>query len=305
MIDVKKMRTKYTDEDLDFLRKYYPLGDWNRIFERFPNLDKEKIYNVCHKRGISSNYNTRDKSFKSEIYKHSIENRKKWNDNEIKILKNNYSIMTVSDVMKLLPGRTYNSIVAQASKLSLRSYVKQRQLYTDEDISYIKSNWKHESDEEMAIALNRTRRAIKSVRNNIGLFRQDREKNHYESLTKFLRGQISQWKSESIKKCNFKCVLTGSKDFAIHHIISFNIIIKNFISEHDIILKDNFEDYTANELNEIAEMFIKYHNNYPLGVCVEKNLHMKFHQMYGDINSEEQWNTFVDKFNKGEISINT
>lgn len=295
------MRTKYTDEDIEFLKRHYPVGDWDAIFERFPNLNKEKIYNVCYKRGISANYYDRDKSLKSEYYKNMVKNRSKWNDNEIEILKNNYSIMPAVEVMRLLPGRTYNSIILKANKLALTSYVRQQQLYSDNDIIFIESNWKLMSDEEMALALNRTRRAIKAVRNNIGLFRQDKEQTHYENLTKFLRGQISQWKNKSKEKCSFKCVLTGSKDFAIHHIVSFNIIVKNFIIDRNVVLKDNFEDYTTSELNEISNMFIKYHSTYPLGICVEKKLHMKFHQMYGDINNEEQWNIFVTKFNKGEI----
>lgn len=295
------MRTKYTNEDIEFLKKYYPIGDWDTIFARFPNSDKEKIYNVCAKRGISANYYQRDKSLKSEFYKNMVVNRSKWSLDEINILKNNYSIMPVVDIMRLLPKRTYNSITLKANKLMLTSYVRQQQLYSDDDIIFIESNWNKMSDEEMATVLDRTRRAVKAVRNNIGLFRQDREKTHYENLTKFLRGQISQWKNESISKCDFKCVLTGSKDFAIHHIVSFNIIVKNFISECNIVLRDSFEDYTTNELNEMSNMFVKYHGNYPFGVCVEKSLHMKFHQMYGDINNEDQWNIFVDKFNKGEI----
>lgn len=295
------MRTKYTNEDIEFLKQYYPIGDWDSIFARFPNLDKDKIYNVCHKRGISANYYERDKELKSEYYKNMAANRSKWGSDEIEILKNNYSIMPVADLMKLLPTRTYNSIILKANKLNLISYIKQQQLYTDNDIAFIESNWQLMSDEEMSIVLNRTRRAIKAVRNNIGLFRQDIEKSHYENLTKFLRGQLHQWKKQSAELCDFKCALTGSKDFAIHHIISFNIIVKNFIVEHEVVLKENFEDYTTNELNEIANVFIEYHNSYPLGICIERSLHMKFHQMYGDINNEEQWKIFVDKFNKGEI----
>jgi hypothetical protein len=157
------------------------------------------------------------------------------------------------------------------------------------------------SDKEMSLVLNRTQRAIKAVRNNMGLFRQSKEKTHYENLTKFLRGQISQWKKQSMEQCNFQCVLTGSKDFVVHHIISFNIIVRNFLSTYEIELKDNFEEYTTDELRITANMFVEYHNQHPLGVCIEKNLHMTFHQMYGDINSEEQWNNFVSKFNKGEI----
>lgn len=295
------MINKYTDEDIEFLKKYYPIGDWNSIFDRFPNLNKDQIYNVCHKRGISANYYNRDISLKSEYYTNMIKNRSKWSDDEVEILKNNYSVIPITDIMKLLPNRTYDSIVLKARKLSLVSYVRQQQLYSDDDINFIESNWELMSDEEMATILNRTRRAIKAMRCEIGLFRQDKESNHYKNLNKFLRGQISQWKKRSAEECNFQCVLTGSKNFDIHHIISFNTILKNFMQECNVILKENFEDYTNEELYNISTSFLEYHNQYPVGVCIEKSLHMKFHQMYGDINNYEQWNMFVDKFNKGEI----
>ena len=123
-----------------------------------------------------------------------VSNRKKWTDNEINILQDNYSLMSISDIMKLLPEHTYNSIVNKAKKLSLKSYVRQQQLYSDDDINFIKSNWELKSDDEIASLLNRTKRAIKAVRCSLGLFRQDNEKKHYEKLTKFFRGQIYEWK---------------------------------------------------------------------------------------------------------------
>ena len=295
------MRTKYTDEDIEFLKEYYPIGDWDTIFKRFPNLDKDKIYNVCHKRGISANYFDRDKEVRVERYKNMARNRKPWTKNELEILSANYNLKSVPEIMQLLPCRTYDAIVARAKKMSLTSRTRQQQLYSVDDIHFIESNWMVMSDEEMALCLDRTQRAIKATRTNLGLFRQDKEKRHYEDLTKFFRGQIYQWKRSSIENCNFQCVLTGSKEFAIHHIISFNIIVKNFFCEYDIRLKDNFEDYTNDELNQISEIFIEYHNQYPLGVCVDKDLHRLFHKMYGDINNEAQWDIFVKKFNEGEI----
>lgn len=40
-------RYKYTKEDEDFLRQYYPICDWKSIEERFlPFQDKEYIGNV-------------------------------------------------------------------------------------------------------------------------------------------------------------------------------------------------------------------------------------------------------------------
>lgn len=295
------MRTKYTNEDIEFLKEHYPIGNWDIIFTRFPNLDKDKIYNVCHKRGISANYYERSKESKVEHYQKMSQNRKKWTTAELDILSENYSLKSVPEIMQLLPGRTYDAVVAKAKKMSLVSYTRQQQLYSQADIHFIEDNWQSMSDQEIALNLKRTQRSIKTMRSNLGLFRQDKEKSHYEDLNKFFRGQIYQWKKDSIEKCDFKCVLTGSKEFAIHHIISFNIIVKNFFCEYDINLKDNFEDYTTTELNKMSEAFIEYHNQYPLGVCIDKNLHMLFHQMYGDINNETQWSIFVKKFNKGEI----
>lgn len=295
------MRTQYTNEDIEFLGKYYPIGDWETIFKRFPNLDKKKIYSVCSKRDISANYYERDKSLKSEYYRSAVANRKRWTNEEVQILQDNYAIMPVAELMKLLPNRTYDSIILKAKKLSLISYTKQKQLYSEDDIDFIKSNWELMSDEEMALALNRTRRSVKAVRGNLGLFRQDKEKNHYENLAKYLRGQISRWKKRSLENCNFQCILTGSKDFAIHHIISFNVIVKKFLLEYDLNLKENFEDYTNDELLELSKLFVQYHDQYPLGVCIETNLHLKFHSIYGDINNEKQWNDFIQKFNEGKI----
>ena len=230
-----------------------------------------------------------------------VTNRSKWTNREIEILINNYENMPVTDLMKLLPGRTYNAVTLKAKKLSLVSYTRQQQLYSNDDIEYIKNNWKNASDEEMALILHRTSRAIKAVRNELGLFRQDMERLHYEDLVKFFRGRIYQWKKRSMESCNYQCILTGSKKFAIHHVISFNIIVRNFISEYDITLKDNFSDYTTNELENLSKMFVEYHDMYPLGVCIDKNLHITFHKMYGDINDEQQWNIFVQKFYEGKI----
>lgn len=295
------MRTKYTNEDIEFLKIYYPIGDWDAIFTRFPNADKDKIYNVCNKRGISANYYERDKASKSEYYQQMAKNRSRWTADEIEILQKNYSAISIEELMKILPGRTYNSIVEKAKKLSLKSYNRQKQLYSESDINFIKTNWELMSDAEMAVALNRTSRAIKTARNNLGLFRQDIEKRRYEDLTKFFRGQINQWKKDSLQKCNYQCVLTGDKNFDIHHIVSFNVIMSEFITRYDMTLKDCFEDYSLEELNTLAEVFVKHHNEYPLGVCIDKNLHKTFHKMYGYINNEEQWNTFVEKFNEGKI----
>ena len=39
------MKYKYTNEDIEFLKENYPIGNWNKIHERFP-----KIYRNIRKR---------------------------------------------------------------------------------------------------------------------------------------------------------------------------------------------------------------------------------------------------------------
>ena len=36
----KDSNYRFTNEDIEFLKKYYPSGDWDIIFMRFPNISK-------------------------------------------------------------------------------------------------------------------------------------------------------------------------------------------------------------------------------------------------------------------------
>ena len=50
----------------------------------------------------------------------------------------------------------------------------------------------------------------------------------------------------------------------------------------------------------MLEIFDRIHSNYPLGVCVRKDIHDLFHNIYGSGgNTEEQWNKFYEDFNNG------
>jgi hypothetical protein len=45
---------------------------------------------------------------------------KRWTENELKILKNNYKDLSNKDLMRILPGRTYESITIKSGKLGLK-----------------------------------------------------------------------------------------------------------------------------------------------------------------------------------------
>lgn len=134
-------------------------------------------------------------------------------------------------------------------------------------------------------------------------YKTNRDYSKYESISKFFRGHISEWKNESMKRCNYQCILTGSKDFAIHHLYGFNYIVKEvfeILDDKHFLKSENIEDYTKEELDYMLLIFKATHKKYPFGVCVRKDIHNLFHNIYGSGgNTEEQWNTFCNNFYKG------
>lgn len=288
------MRHKYTKEDIDFLKIYYPIGDWDRIFERFPDVSKQSIFSKMSKLKIPYN----NKVFKdNENYKNK---KKKWTEEEVEIIKNNYSNYDIDYVQSLLPNRSKNAIILMANKIGVLSYNKTNAIWTAEEEKYIIDNWELEPDKVMAIKLNRTFRSVKWRREELGLYRRDMNSNTYTNLAKYLRGQNQKWKNDSMKNCNYQCVLTGSKNFEIHHLYGVSNIIEDMFTDNEDLRKENLSDYTEEELSFILDKFLKIQSGYPLGECIDKKLHILFHSLYGQYyNTPEQWNRFKDDYLKG------
>lgn len=176
--------------------------------------------------------------------------------------------------------------------------------WTDSEILFIKENWVNMSDTLISQNINRTVRAIKAKRNELRLFRQEHDRYlTYSDLNKYLRGNIYSWKLRSIEACNNQCVLTGSKEYAIHHLYNFQYILEEYIKEYDIRVLDNINDYPEKELQYITQTFNIFHDKYPLGVCVSKDLHKLFHHYYGkSFNNPEQWCEFQENYKKGKYN---
>lgn len=176
--------------------------------------------------------------------------------------------------------------------------------WTDAEVNYLKNNWMQMSDFLISQNINRTVRAIKAKRNELSLFRQEHSRDlTYDDLNKYLRGNIYSWKQKSIDACNNMCVLTGSSDFAIHHLYSFQYILETFVDIYQIQVLDNVNNYNTNELEYIVKIFNEYHDTFPLGVCVDKELHKLFHHYYGKkYNTPEQWREFENNYKKGKYN---
>ena len=115
------MRNKYTNEDIEFLKENYPVGNWDKIHERFPKISDSAIQHKCSRMGIKFNNEYRVK-FNSQIH-----NREKWTNDEVEYLKSNYSSIPVEEIHNRLSDRSIDSIILKANSLNLKSFYKNLQ----------------------------------------------------------------------------------------------------------------------------------------------------------------------------------
>lgn len=285
---------KYTKEEIDYISKYYIENNWDKIFEKYPNFDKKQIYSKMSK------LNIHPIKYQNGLKGKDLSGRKKWTREEIKILIDNYSSNPIEQTIKLLPNRSYNSVITKSKKLGLTSFTKENTTWKLGEIDYIIKNWEIQSDYIMSLYLNRTFRSVKWKREELGLYRQDKDNCTYESISKYIRGNILEWKLKSMEQCNYQCIFTQSKEFQIHHLYGVSQIIQDIVKRFNIILKDNFSDYDADELSFILEKFHQEQDKYPLGVCVSKDIHVLFHSSYGQYyNTPEQWYEFEKDYKLG------
>lgn len=330
--------SRWTNDEMDILRKYYPTESMDFLLSILPRhanpqliICKASKLGIKKKNGrwtseelkiLKENYETMSAN---ELYEllgrtHSIVairakaqrircvNDPFWSLEEDQILKENYAFRSFSEIQNLLPNKTANAIMAHAKKLGVKSKFYLEEQYSKEQLAFIKEHWMSMSDGQIAQCLGRkSPEGIRAKRVQMGLYKIKQDYSNYTNLDRFFRGHLQQWKTDSIKACNYKCILTGSKDFAVHHLYGFNIILKEVYQELDqrLLLKsNNLDDYTKEELDLFLQIFHEIHDKYPLGVCIRKDLHDLFHRIYGaGGNTESQWNLFYEDYKNGVYNL--
>ena len=138
----------------------------------------------------------------------------------------------------------------------------------------------------------------------MGLCRVEHGVDSYKQISDYLRGNNYEWKKKSMEACNYKCVLSGEKFSDIHHIYGFNMIVDQVLKKIGIEVVE-MSKFTQAQLDIILTEFKKEQDKYPLGVCLKKDLHINFHQIYGmGNNTEDQWKQFVSQYKKAYQSKN-
>lgn len=321
----------YSKEDIDFIKKHYAIRDWNTIYERFPNISKNSIYTLMSRMNVSmENYYWSNadeillKENYSKMYGHIKElvnlfndkfsyeaitskaaklglfTREYWSDDEICLLKEKYSNLTVDELMMYFPNRSRNSIISKAISLHLVNKVTIKNQFSEGDKKYIFEKYNNMTDKEIGKVVGRSDKSIRDFRLRNGLIKTY-EKSSYNDLSEYVRRNNLDWKNASMMSCNYKCALTGERFDDIHHIHGLNLILYEALEELNIEVKPNMDDYLEDELRTILECFREKQSQYPLGICLAKNIHMKFHEIYGyGNNTELQWHEFKEDFESGK-----
>lgn len=228
-----------------------------------------------------------------------------WTKEEEEILKDNYSKIPMSEVQKLLPKRTLPSILGKARSFGLISYFNISKTYTDEDNQYLRDNYLLKTDEEMANHLNRSVNAIQQKLRLLDLHRPfDLKTKAYKGLSDYVRSRLYIWKSQFREDNNYTCAITGKRsNIIVHHCRGFNLLLEETIEALNFSIKDNFQDYTNEELDEFVTVFMEIQNEYDACVCITEDIHKLFHKEYGyGNNTVEQWEQFVNDYRNGKYA---
>ena len=272
-----------------FILKKWTNEECNILICNYKKLNNEELMKLLPNRSWSS--------ILTKANKLHLNKRQYWSKQEDELLIEVYEKLDIDEVVKMFPNRNKNAIIKRAMLLNLNSF--NHIIWTKEQEKYLIDNWILLPDIIIAKNINKTKNAVKRKRHLLGLYRQNKNQLTYENIAKFIRGNIYQWKIDSMKQCNYSCVLTKSKNFQIHHLYPVNKIINDVFTKYNIQHKQ-LSDYTSHELQNIIQLFNIEQAKHPLGECVRKDLHILFHSLYGQYNTTiEQWKQFKIDYKNG------
>lgn len=288
-IECKLEDIKWNQHDLNILREYY-----NRI-------DNKEIQKM-----LSKNWSIKAIRAKSQAL--GLGKNRKWSDEEEILLKEIFPTQSIGDVLKQFPKRTLHSILGKAHTLGLTSKFYNDRKYTDEDLCFLKENYLNMTDEELSqqISGNHSAYGVHQRLCLMGFYRPyEIKKDGYINLNSFVRERLTMWKKEVREYCNYTCCLSGSRsNIIVHHCRGFNLLFDETIDILNFPIKENFIDYTDEELLLFVDKFLEVQDYYNAYVCITEDIHKLFHKEYGyGDNTEEQWEEFVINYKNGKYKL--
>ena len=293
--DVINAKKHYCSKECMYDDMRWCISDIEVLRNNYRKIPTKDIQNM-----LSKHYSV--KAIRSYAVRLGLAKTRIWSEEERQILIDNYEIVPMCDILKLLPRRTIPSIVDMAGILHLTSYFNKNRMYTKEDDEFLKSNYLQMSNFELSQKLNRTEKAIEQRLYLLSLYRpREIKKDGYIDLCQFMRARLYMWANEVRKQNNYTCCVSGKhSNLIIHHCRSFNLLFNETIDTLDFPIYDNFEQYTDKELLLFVETFFDLQEYYHEYVCINEEIHILFHKNYGyGDNTQEQWEEFVAKYKSG------
>lgn len=139
---------------------------------------------------------------------------------------------------------------------------------------------------------------------------KNRGENHHwwkggiSHLTVYLRSKLKQWRYDSLKNNNFKCIITGMNDSSliVHHLYSYTKILEETLSILNIELKGEISNYTQDELDLISNKCLELHYKRGLGIPVLGVLHSIFHSQVGKLIIDNgEFEEFTERYKSYEF----
>lgn len=121
------------------------------------------------------------------------------------------------------------------------------------------------------------------------------------NLSTALRENIYEWKQESMKICNYKCLLSGKEFDNIHHTIPFNLIIKEAVNNIGVDVKTDLGSYSEENRELLIKEVQNLHSQYGIGICLNKDIHKLFHDVYSYISfNDDDFKNFIYNYFAGD-----
>lgn len=323
-MNVYKYRNrKWTNDEVDFLKANYSCTDWDVILSKLSKWKKPEIISKASDLGLKRevyfwsendinilkeayknktpikeisrllNYKFSEFSISTKAGKLGLYMREFWSNDEDNLLKEVYHKYEMDEICQLFSNRTRSSIIEHAIVLGLNA----KNIWTQDEFDFLLNNYEFMSDKEIGERLNKKPRAIQSKRLSVGLIRP-MHKGVYNYLSEYIRKRNKEWKLQSAKNCNYKCVITGQRFNAIHHLYGMNMILEEALTDLNYDKNVDINSLSENDLDDILNHFYEVQNNYPLGICLTQNIHKEFHDCYGyGNNTPEQFEEFLKNKN--------
>lgn len=292
--EVDKNQRHYCSNKCRMTGMFWSEEDTTILISNFGKL----TYKEMSENNIFSTYRSIDEIKRRAVYV-GITSSPDWSDEEIEILKNNYSKVSMNELLEMLPKRTRTSILSKARSYDLKSKYYLSRLYTNDELEYLKNNYLLKSNEELGRELNRTSLGIAQRLLILDLHRPT-EIDNYKTLKKYIRCRLTPWRDRVRELNNYTCSLTGIRtNIIVHHIRGFNLLLYEAIENLDFPIYEDISKYSQSQLDELLNEFLEIQESYHSYICINEDIHRKFHKEYGyGNNTEEQWNEFVNKYYK-------